>query len=314
MSHTHSNVYRSTQNMETLKKIDFRDFPLDNNAAQIEGKLYISDNFSADQPPRRSRITNMSAPVQLGMTVIIICLDGEMKLNINLNEYTVGRHMIATLLTGSFIQVTNVSPDYRGALIAIANDFMNFSEDVKMSMAIHQRTVEMPCFTIEDNELEETLKVYQMMRNKLSDKSFIYRTQVARAYLDILKYNGFQTFYTKNRTDDRPVGYSRKHELLDKFIHAVQQNYRKERQVIFYANLLCISPKYLSSVIHELSGKFASQWIDEYVVLAAKAMLRNSGHSIKEVCVQLNFSNQSMFAKYFKQHTGMTPKEYRNKE
>ena len=83
--------------------------------------------------------------------------------------------------------------------------------------------------------------------------------------------------------------------------------------MIFYANLLCITPKYLSSVIHEVSGKYATEWIDEYVIFEAKALLKNYNITIKEICQKMNFSTQSMFAKYFKKHTGQTPRDFRKK-
>ena len=86
----------------------------------------------------------------------------------------------------------------------------------------------------------------------------------------------------------------------------------RERNVKYYADILCISPKYLSTVIHRVSGKYATEWIDNYVILESKALLRGCGMSVKEVCHKLNFPNQSFFAKYFKHHTGLTPREYKN--
>ena len=299
--------------MNTLRTIDFKDFPTDERFTQIEGKLFMADNLDSDIEHHQSS-AGVEAPVQLAMTLIVICVQGSMRLKINLNEYLLEPSMTSTLLSGSFMQIINVSTDFRGVIIAIADNFMNYSEDVKMSMAMHRHTSEMPCYTLDKDKLDEVLEVYRMMRKKLSDKTFSYRQQVARAYLDILKFNGFHEFYTHTRQEVRPAARSRKDDLLKSFIAEVQENYRRERQVTFYASRLCISPKYLSSVIHDMSGKHSTQWIDEYVILAAKAMLKNSSRSIKEVCTELNFPNQSMFAKYFKQHTGMTPKEYRNKE
>lgn len=73
-----------------------------------------------------------------------------------------------------------------------------------------------------------------------------------------------------------------------------------------------MSPKYLSKLIKEVSGKSAPEWIDAYVMLEAKHLLKYTDISIKEIVFKLNFSNQTVFYKYFKAHTGMTPTEYRN--
>ena len=79
----------------------------------------------------------------------------------------------------------------------------------------------------------------------------------------------------------------------------------------FYAEQMNITPKYLSSVIKDISGKTAARWIDEYVILEAKTLLKYSGMSIQEIADALNFSTQSFFGKYFKQHTGCSPSRFK---
>lgn len=101
--------------------------------------------------------------------------------------------------------------------------------------------------------------------------------------------------------------------LFDEFMSLLQQYNKKERNVSFYARQLNITPKYLSSVVKEVSGKTAARWIDESVILEAKALLKYSGMSIQEIAYHLNFSTQSFFGKYFKQHTGTSPSRYKRK-
>lgn len=84
-----------------------------------------------------------------------------------------------------------------------------------------------------------------------------------------------------------------------------------ERSVTFYAEQLCITPKYFSSLVKKLSGKSAAQWIDNYVILEAKNLLKYSDMSIQEIAYRLNFSTQSFFGKYFKHQTGLSPTQYR---
>ena len=101
--------------------------------------------------------------------------------------------------------------------------------------------------------------------------------------------------------------------LFDEFMSLLQQYNKRERNVSFYAKQLNITPKYLSSVVKEVSGKTAARWIDESVILEAKALLKYSGMSIQEIAYHLNFSTQSFFGKYFKQHTGTSPSRYKRK-
>ena len=93
-------------------------------------------------------------------------------------------------------------------------------------------------------------------------------------------------------------------ELLPKHV-------RKERSVAWYADRLCVTPKHLTVAVREASGRTAGQWIDEFVVLEAKVLLRSTDLTVQEISVRLNFANQSFFGKYFRRVAGMSPRQYR---
>ena len=95
------------------------------------------------------------------------------------------------------------------------------------------------------------------------------------------------------------------------FMREVSANYKIDRSVTFYANKLCLTPKHLSGVVKEVSGKTAGEWIDNFVILEARALLKSSEMSVQEIAEYLHFANQSFFGKYFKHYVGMSPKEYR---
>lgn len=105
---------------------------------------------------------------------------------------------------------------------------------------------------------------------------------------------------------------SRRVLYTHEFVRLVRKYFRMEHSVRFYANKLCISPKYLSLVVKETSGRTAAEIIDEYLLLEAKNLLRFSGKNIQQVAYELNFSNQSSFGKYFKHLTGVSPSEFQN--
>jgi YesN/AraC family two-component response regulator len=96
-----------------------------------------------------------------------------------------------------------------------------------------------------------------------------------------------------------------------KFIRVLEQNFRHERRVSWYAEQLNITPKYLSEVVKKTSKRTPTEWIDNYVILEARVLLKNSTKSIKEIADELHFANQSFLGKYFKEHTGMSPSEFR---
>ncbi len=99
--------------------------------------------------------------------------------------------------------------------------------------------------------------------------------------------------------------------MFSQFIKALSKNYQTERTVAAYADMLFLTPKHLSGVIKEVSGKTPGEWIDQRVILEAKALLKSSDMNIQQIAEQLHFTNQSFFGKYFRHHVGMSPKEYR---
>jgi AraC-like DNA-binding protein len=92
----------------------------------------------------------------------------------------------------------------------------------------------------------------------------------------------------------------------------VQENYVRERAISFYADRLCVTPKYLSQVVKQISGRLAGEWISDYVILEAKALINSHKYTMQQISDMLNFANQSFFAKYFKEKAGCTPSSYLN--
>lgn len=111
--------------------------------------------------------------------------------------------------------------------------------------------------------------------------------------------------------DEERASISRNDEYFSQFMHLLSLHYRQERKVDYYASQLCITSKYLSSIIKKVSGKTPSQWIDDMVMEEIHYLLKNSGMSIKEIAYRMNFTNASFFGKYVKRYLGMSPHHYR---
>jgi AraC-like DNA-binding protein len=129
-----------------------------------------------------------------------------------------------------------------------------------------------------------------------------------------LMYKIHDTILTHDSPSKNEIKMSRQEIFFGKFIALLTQYHTQERSVTFYAEKLCITPKYFSTLIKKQTGKSAAQWIDDYVILEAKNLLKFSGMSIQEIAYHLNFSTQSFFGKYFKHQTGLSPSEYRSSE
>ena len=100
---------------------------------------------------------------------------------------------------------------------------------------------------------------------------------------------------------------STKIELTNRFLSLVSEQFRTEKRVIYYADCLRLTPRHLSQVVKEVTGRTAGEHIDGFVVREAKILLSSHSMNISEVATHLCFSNPSFFGKYFKKHTGLSP-------
>lgn len=297
-------------NKQEIMKVDLTHFPTDSRFVQVPGKLAIIDNLE-EKSYEHIEQQDKSFPIQLDMNVCFLCTSGQIDLEIDLNMYTLHEGDAAMILTGSFLRVIRIKDSARIAFIAINSDFLKYVGNVKTVIEHVNKVKRMPVSHMEPDMMEESLMIYNEIKKKLSNPDYRFKEEVAKSYIQIMLCNFFDRFVLKNETTEEQAPKSRKEELFKNFIKLVKDNYLNHRSITFYADKLCVSPKYLSSVVHKVSEKYATDWINQYVILEAKSMLRMEDTNIKDVSNHLNFANQSFFAKFFKKHTGYTPKEYK---
>ena len=116
----------------------------------------------------------------------------------------------------------------------------------------------------------------------------------------------------KKQNENQETKDSHSGQVMAKFYDAIVENFRTSREVSFYAEMLGLSPKYFGTVIRKETGFGAVEWISRYVITQAKTLLRTrTDLTIQQVSIELGFDNQTIFSHYFRNHTGMSPKDYR---
>ena len=214
------------------------------------------------------------------------------------------------LFRSQILQYEEISDDFEGLFIVMSKRFSDsLFANVQERLPLFLSTKSQPCTPLSKEGLE-TMKTYHgMFRKIVSQEDNPHR-------LEIVKHLTLAFFYHTGSQMHKPVKEEKKSKqelLLERFFDCVQNHYKKERGVDFYADKLCLTPKYLSTVIRQTSGKTAGEWIDEYVVLEAKALLKSTNMTIQQISDELNFPSQSFFGKYFKRLAGVSPKEYRGR-
>lgn len=244
--------------------------------------------------------------------VFAICQKGSVRISINLKEYTIVPNNLVVLLPDQIVQHYERSDDFAGIFLGVSKQFIDDTiPGMKNLLSAFFYVRDHPCTTLTEEELDYLSEYHPMLRKRVKMKEHVYRKEVIQSLLLSLFYDVCNIFRKHQPANEGKR--SRKEELFGLFMQTVLENYKQERSVAFYADKLCVTAKYLSLISKEVSGQPAGNWIDEYVILEAKTLLKSSQMSIQEIADSLNFANQSFFGKYFKHHTGISPKEYRKR-
>lgn len=249
-------------------------------------------------------------PTRLNAACFAVCRKGWCKLNINLRDYEMREGMLCIILPEQIVQQGERSDDFSGSFIAVSRDFMDLViPTMQQLFPMFFMIKERPCIAVTADELQAFEEYHSFLWSKVKLKDNPYRKEITQGLLMALFYEIYDIYQGHAVKERTPK--SRREDLFERFIRYVYEFYKEERSVSFYADKMFLTPKHLSTVVKEVSGKTAGEWIDSLVILEAKAMLKSSEQSIQEIADELHFANQSFFGKYFKHHTGFSPKEYR---
>lgn len=250
-------------------------------------------------------------PCRLKAMVIGLCTAGEGRATINLKEYKVVPETVVANLPENIIRIDGVSDDFQGHILVVSQDFLREAQiDLKNMIPLYIQLKNHPASTLSVEAARRLTEFYGLIRECIEDTGSLFRTEIVRGLVRAFLYKCCDQLSNLPAAEERSVK-SRGEALFLRFIELLTIHHKRERSVGFYAERMHITPKYMSSLMRRLTGRSAAEWIDEYVILEAKTLLKYSGLSIQEVAYELNFSTQSFFGKYFKQHTGMSPGQYK---
>ena len=172
-----------------------------------------------------------------------------------------------------------------------------------------------PCLKIEENDLKYCDKYLDLLRDVMESGVPSKRDAIGSLIASLFYLlAGLLEANLVKMSDGLASSSSatRVKLLFENFMSLVTEYHNSERSMSFYAGRLGLTPKYLSKLIKQVSGRSGPDWIDSFVILEAKNMLKYTDLTIKEIVYNLHFPNPSVFYKFFKAHTGQTPSEYRN--
>ncbi len=282
----------------------------------------VNDNLSDDlfvaEMHYESKMDIIEYPCRFHGYMAFFCIKGEFEVEINLKKFTIRKDSMFIYTPGNIVRVTNIDPREKESVhfvvVAISEDLMSSTRfDFSKLYNESLRLLESPCVVINENERGLYRKYFDLIQEVSKMRIPNMRESVTALISSIFYLMGAMwtdrlTAAKKNGGDEMST---RSKIVLEDFLLLVRDYHTKERSLSFYADKLYLTPKYLSKLIKSVSGKSAHEWIDSFVILEAKNLLKYSDMSIKSIVYELNFPNQTTFYRFFKTKTGMTPSEYR---
>lgn len=267
-----------------------------------ERGLMLFDNIS--------RIPIFEKPYTSPFIVISISHRGWMKTIYDMKPVEFRSHDLTMVPPGHILFAKELSEDYLTSLLVISPLFIE-----KLSHNNHHFTVNPleyqynSTFHLSQEQYEGMLGNFRML-DRISQLNHPDRDELLANQMEI--GTRLMEIYLHEKGIVSTQVYNSPQQLLNRFLNAIVKHFRESKEVQYYANLLCLSPKYFGTIIKESTGTSASDWISHYVIIQAKSLLRhNKDLNIQQISYQLGFPDPAAFTRYFKANAGLSPKEYR---
>ncbi len=279
----------------------------------------IGDDFCIFDATYNKKLKVLEYPCRFDGYLALFCVKGNIRITVNLNEFEMKDNTMFLCVPGNIVRITQVMSacpveDMHYIGVAMTKEFVQgLRIDINKLFSEGMSFIDSPCVPLSAHEAELVTR-YVALLGDIVTSELAYKRDAVHSLLSSVFYimAGVVTKHTSELKKMSAVPSSRSKMIFEQFIKLVSEYHTQQRMVGFYADKLCLTPKYLSKLIRNATGRSAPEWIDAYVILEAKNMLKYSNATIKEIVFRLNFPNQSVFYKFFKARTGMTPTEYRN--
>lgn len=278
-------------------------------------------------------------PVRLNAYAIFVCMEGKLKITINDVHYEIKESMIAVNFPENVLCVEDYTNVDAFAVIMSPTCFNSLQFTPNLLSRIHLYFRSNVVFPIPPDDAVELYHYFTLMRYNATSK-FPYFHEIINGLLHTgilqlfsLARSSENLFINKPPKGKEAVGENsipqgencaqnrmsngraagRDAQIFSRFLACLADNCGHNRTVLYFASLLNLSPRYLTTLVKRYSGRSASEWIAEYVIIEAKRLITSTDKNFEQISRELNFPSQSCFGKYFKKYSGFCPRYYREK-
>lgn len=284
-----------------------------NTNFHIAQEDHSTSDFIADDIILSEKLTTLAInaqPRRMTFILVALCTEGNAQFTIDTQRHDVKKNDIIVISDRHVIDNYAASDDANGlALMMSVNFFYDVINDVRDVSLLFLFSRNHPVVSLNEDEVQTFKEYFFFLKKKVADTTNHFKRDLVRTMVLAMFYDLSNVIYRVQQVENKRQ--TRADDIFTRFIKLVEDNYKKERRVSWYAEQLTITPKYLSETVKSVSKHTPNEWIDKYVTLEARVLLKTSTLSIKEISDELNFPNQSFLGKFFKEHVGMSPSAYR---
>lgn len=274
-------------------------------AENIRRQIFIDDHLAIihSSVELLRLIIHQQPPFTFDDRRLGIILRGEADININLVDKHLTAGTLAFIGPGSIISPIRLSPDFELYGFGIPVDFP-LPGQLPQAFNGQVHDFQLPA---SEADIVTARSILDTLWHVVHQEDYAIPTVSSLIFAQMNHYDGVY----RRHSDMLQASQSREQTIFDRFVQLVNQHCTEQHQIGYYANRMCLTERYLSTIIRQTSGATAKEWIDRAIITRVKVELKHSDKSVTQISEETNYPNPSFFSKYFKRLTGQTPLEYR---
>ena len=271
-----------------------------------DGKLLIVDTDA-----HKSLVETNALPGTVAAYCYTIVLQGWITMLYNGREVHYTKDDLIIYTPGMMVSVIDISDDYRGICLVADKDFAFESPTMRDAIrAAYLPVVELsePRLTLAEKDNHHLMELMCIIRRYLLSAGHPFRSECLRTTygLFLLELNAIQERTIRERRFPKRI-----EELFFDFLRLVPIHFVEHHDVGFYASQLCITPRYLSHIVREVSGRTVVDYINEMLLMETSYLLQQTSLPIADIAVRLHFSETASLTRFFTRMKGVNPREFR---
>ena len=284
---------------------NLQEFAVQNNIKDLYGSIV------ATMPVNQETFESITKQLKyVNFYTIFVLVDGEAEVIINDNNIILAQQSVIRMTHTQNTEFVKCTDELDGYFLFCETNFYNniIEKDPNMQDVFQRNILDTYIyFDITEAKISELLGIISQVEKTIS-QPHIYKTEMLSFLVHLAQMHINELIdSTSNELHDM----KHKENIFKIFIHLASNNFKRERQINFYADRMNITSTYLSRIVREVSGNTVCGYLQSFLYSEACKMLKMTDKTIGEISTELKFNDQSAFTKFFKQKSGISPKAFR---